>query len=251
MRQIIQINDHVTQLEAAIDHEKITSQKDRTALDKSYEHLYEFRNSYNDSELLRAKFENDLNEERQEHRMCQEALSHERISHQETERNLSCVWNANSRLQELLSEVQPKDEAEVEACPSIDISELVMELEAKNFNIEDLESALEEQRRESESSISLLEEKLCNLGLQRAGEIASKDRIIDELEDWLHRKSEPLPIIGNSRRKRGGRRRRRNGTRGRSEARRMRELSGGEKSRVEKAQNDNQVFVDPIKMEEE
>ena len=129
MQQITQLNHHVTELKTALSHASVQAQKDQVALNKSYEHLEEFRNGHNESELLRAKFENDLNEERQEHRMCQETLSHERISHHEIERNLNCVWNANSRLEELLSEVhyEPKDGSAVESNSSVDVSQLVLD----------------------------------------------------------------------------------------------------------------------------
>lgn len=47
--------------------------------------------NYNQCEALRAKFENNLYEERQEHQMCQKALNHECICHNETKKNLNCV----------------------------------------------------------------------------------------------------------------------------------------------------------------
>ena len=149
-------------------HVELASQNDRIALNKAHAHLKELQAGYSQSEASRARFENDLHEERQEHRMCQEALNHERIRHSETEKNLNCVWNAHTRLGEIIFKApyQMTASGEEKTGDSIDITELVLELEAKAFKIQGLEDALIHQQEQSHSDLLLIEGRLHERSVQ-------------------------------------------------------------------------------------
>ena len=76
--------------------------------------------------------------------MCQKALSHERIRHSETKKNLNFIWTAHTRLEKIVSKVSYRMTASGEEITSdfINIAELMLELKAKAFRINDLENAL-------------------------------------------------------------------------------------------------------------
>jgi hypothetical protein len=121
--------------------------------------------------------------------MCQEALNHERIRHSETEKNLNCVWNAHTRLGEIISKVpyQVTASGEEKTGDSIDITELVLELEAKASKIQGLEDALIHQQEQSHSDLLLIEGRLHERSVQHQEEVTAKTETINELESQLRR----------------------------------------------------------------
>ena len=136
----------MVRLNAAIQHAGINAQSDRVALNKSQTHLQELQHSYSMSETARAKYENQLHEERQEHRLTQENLNQERRQLQETQRNLGWVWSAHTRLGDILSRVSGHDfgrSARNDVAPW-NISDLLLELEAKTTKIAELQATLNE-----------------------------------------------------------------------------------------------------------
>ncbi|KAK3167633.1 hypothetical protein OEA41_010760 [Lepraria neglecta] len=88
-QQIQGLNGHVAQLGAALRHTGQTTQKDRIALNKSHDHMQQLQSGFNQSEAARARLENELHNERQEHRICQEVLDQERLFHADSERTLA------------------------------------------------------------------------------------------------------------------------------------------------------------------
>ena len=121
--------------------------------------------------------------------MCQEALSHERIRHNETEKNLNCVWNAHARLGEIVSKVpyQVTVSGEEKTSDSIDIAELVLELEAKASKIQGLEDALRKQQEQSHKDLLLIEDRLRERSVQHQEEVTTKTETINNLESQLRR----------------------------------------------------------------
>ena len=119
--------------------------------------------------------------------MCQEALSHERIRHSETEKNLNSIWTAHTRLGEIVSKVPYRMTASGEetTSDSIDIAELMLELEAKASRIDGLEDALMHQQEQSHSDLLLIEERLREKSVQHLEEVTAKTGIINELESQL------------------------------------------------------------------
>lgn len=92
----------MTRFNEVLQHANINAQNDRIIFNKSHIHLQEFQYDYDVSKIAKVKFENQLHEERQEHRLIEEALSQERHYAQEVERNLRWVWSAYDRLREIL-----------------------------------------------------------------------------------------------------------------------------------------------------
>ena len=121
--------------------------------------------------------------------MCQEALNHERIRHSETEKNLNCIWNAHTRLGEIISKVPHQMTAlgEEKTGDSIDITELVLELEAKASKIQGLEDALVHQQEQSHSDLLLIEGRLHERSIQHQEEVTTKTETIKKLESQLRR----------------------------------------------------------------
>lgn len=142
--QVGELQAQVTRLNGALQHAGINAQNDRIALNKSHTHLQELQYGYSVSEAARAKFENQLHEERQEHRLIEEALSQERHYAQEAERNLGWVWSAHARLGEVLSRVSSQNFGgpAQEGVAPWNIADLLLELEAKRAKIAELETAL-------------------------------------------------------------------------------------------------------------
>ncbi len=121
--------------------------------------------------------------------MCQEAFNHERIRHSETKKNLNCVWNAHTRLEKIIfkASYQVIASREEKTNDFIDITELVLELEAKAFKIQSLEDALIHQQEQSHSDLLLIERRLHERSVQHQEEVTAKIEIINELESQLRR----------------------------------------------------------------
>ena len=120
------------------------------ALNKSHAHLDELQAGYNIAETARARCENDLHEERQEHIACKEALDQERRRHSDTKKDLSCVWNAHNRLGEIISKYHGEIAIEIEHGPPLKVADLILELEAKAAKISNLQSSLMQVRDDIE-----------------------------------------------------------------------------------------------------
>ncbi|KAL9045013.1 MAG: hypothetical protein Q9214_001893 [Letrouitia sp. 1 TL-2023] len=144
--QVHHLNHQVAYLSAALQLSGMTAQNDRIALNRANAQLAELQQAFNELQVARAKLDNDIHEERQEHRLAQEALAHERLHHTETEKNLNCVWKAHSRLGEVVTELQTAADAarDVKTDPSVDVGKLIMELESKSLYIRNLEEAKQE-----------------------------------------------------------------------------------------------------------
>lgn len=72
--QVLELQGQIARLTAALQHSGHNAQSDRVALNRSQAHLKELQNGYAILEESRARVENDLNEERQEHLVCRNAL---------------------------------------------------------------------------------------------------------------------------------------------------------------------------------
>lgn len=176
---------------AALHHAGATAQNDRIALNKSHEQFKELQIRY-------VACKHNLDSESQQHQVCQESLRHECIRHQETEKNLNCVWNANNRLAELVSQVHFQADGKPDT--PLDVTSLVIEVEAKATKIADLEQAIEALQEDNKSSLLALNEKYDR-------EMLSKCRVIAELEALLSG-NKPKRTRGKSN-KRGGKRQKR------------------------------------------
>jgi len=186
-QQVQNLNGHVVQLRAALHYAGQTSQKDRIALNKSHDHMQHLQTGFNESETARARLENELHEERQEHQMCQELLNHEHARHSETEKNLNSVGTAYTRLRNMMPQINCHVEDAVGGSPheSYDITDLVLELSAKSERISDLE-VYSDQIDHHRAEIAQLKEKLDLESTQHTEEFMGQTQRIHELEVALH-----------------------------------------------------------------
>jgi len=187
-QQVQSLNGHVAQLTAALNHAGVTNQKERVALNSSHERMKELQLAFNQSEASRARLENELHEERHEHGVCQQGLHHERERHGETAKNLECIWNSHQRLGEIVSKIhgQVNDENH-QASANYDITDLILETEAKAYKIQILEKDLEEQHRRSAARKEELQDRLRSTESQLSEKLEAKDVRLHELELRLHR----------------------------------------------------------------
>ena len=165
-------------------------QQERIAFNnRTQRHIAELKTALSDSNAARARFENSLHEERQEHRMCNEALNHERLRHNEMEKNLEYAWGVNSKLDEITREVQYRltnPETEGKEQPSFDITGLILDNESRAQTVSTLEESLQRQEENSKTEIAQLERKLQEESIQRAADVRARDEFIVQLEDRLH-----------------------------------------------------------------
>lgn len=129
--RIAKLNRVVTTLTAALHHAGFIAQCDRIALNRSQEHLSELQREYEALKLASERSGNDLHAEREKHQLCRETLIHERTRQEETEKTLRCVWDANSRLTEILSNAR---ELEAKANKILDLELSII----RSQQIEDL-----------------------------------------------------------------------------------------------------------------
>jgi len=101
--------------------------------------------AFNQSETSRARLENELYKERYEYGVCQQGLYYKRERYKETAKNLEYIWNSYQRLGEIVSKIysQVNDENH-QASANYNITDLILETEAKIYKIQILEKDLEE-----------------------------------------------------------------------------------------------------------
>lgn len=139
------------------------------ALNKSHDQMEQLQHGFGESQSMRARLENGLHEERQEHRICQERLAYERLHHRETEQSLETIWNSHRRLAEIVSKVQCQmDDGCHEAYMEYNITDLILELEAKAHKIKQLESTMGQQEEQSGTEIRNLQERILTMSTQQA-----------------------------------------------------------------------------------
>ena len=188
------------QLNGALHHAGATSQKDRVALNKAHEHLNELQAGFRQSDTARARLENELHEERQEHRMCKEDLDHERARYKQTEKSLECIWNSHNKLGEIMSRVECEVDSNVQQVSRMryNITELVLELAGKSQRIENLESTLEQTRHQHHDEVLQLKNKLQTESEQHSEDYMNQSQQIHHLDLLLQREHmKGVTMVGN------------------------------------------------------
>ena len=183
-QQIQALRGDVVQLKAALQHLGYTSQQDRIALNKSHEHMKQLEETFSQSEAIRARIENRLHDEQQEHRMCKMNFDHERKRHEDTERRLECVWNAHHRLQDIMSKVNCVVDDGIQSI-TYNITDLTLEVAAKSQKIHDLETQIEGDDHEHRAEIYRLTEKFRYESDQTLEDFAAQEERLHELEALL------------------------------------------------------------------
>ncbi|KAL6714246.1 hypothetical protein ACLMJK_007669 [Lecanora helva] len=225
-QQIHSLNGHVLQLHAALQHAGYNTQQDRRALNKSYEHMKELQDCFQQSESSRARIENDLHDERQEHQMCRENLDYERKRSIETEKHLDGVWESHFRLTEVLSKVKCRIGPE-DPDMTYDIADLIGETTAKGQRIRQLEDLLEYQEIQRRIELERHEDQLQAENNRHSQEQQSQVHHIQELERLLQREQmkqcieekslEACKTVAHRRRSRGKGRNKKQDSRGERE----------------------------------
>lgn len=159
--------------------------------------------------------------------MCQKAFNHERIRHNETEKNLNCVWNAHTRLEKIIFKVsyQMITSKEEKMNDFIDITELMLELEVKAFKIQNLEDALIHQQEQSHSDLLLIEKRLHERSVQHQEKVTAKIEIINELKSHLRREKLEIDVENTETKAKVSKRARRKWKRTRDKSRACKDVS--------------------------
>ncbi|KAL2049564.1 hypothetical protein ABVK25_010143 [Lepraria finkii] len=188
-QQIQGLNGHVAQLGAALHHAGQTSQKDRMALNKSHDHMQQLQSGFNQSEAARARLENELHNEGQEHRICQEVLSQERIYHSDTERTLAQLSVSYQRLGDIISKVRcyMDDDAGDSPCMGYNVTDLIHELAEKAQTIRVLELQSEQAADQHQGAIVQLKEKFEADSAQHTEQFMDQAQRIHDLDRALQR----------------------------------------------------------------
>lgn len=183
-QHIQNLNGHVAQLSAALQHSGQTTQRDRVALNKSNDHMQQLQNGFNQSEAARARLEIEIHQERQEHRMCQEVLDRERNRHSSTERSLDQMSASYQRLVDITSKVKwyTDDNAAGDAYMGYNVTDLVHELLDKSHRIFNLESQLAQHGEQHRREVAQIKEKLEFESAQHVEEYVGQANRIEELE---------------------------------------------------------------------
>ena len=145
-RQKVQsLSSHIEELKRALQHSGLTSQKDRVALNSAHEQMKQMQYAFQESEIIRARSENNFHEERQAHCMCQKVLKDERLRCEDLENRLIIMRDSQNNLQNMVSSVQPQgDNADLDI--ESNITRMVVQIAAKTNKITSLETALREEK---------------------------------------------------------------------------------------------------------
>ena len=162
------------------------------ALNKSNDHMQQLQNSFNQSEATRARLELEIHRERQEHRMCQEVLDHERNRHSSMERSLDRVSASYQRLVDIMSKVNcyTDHNAAGGAYMGYNVTDLIHELLDKSHRIFNLESQLAQNGEQHCKEVAQIKEKLEFESAQHVKEYVGQAKRIEELEVALQQ--EPM-----------------------------------------------------------
>lgn len=185
-QQIQALKSDVVQLKAALQHIGYTSQQDRIALNKSHDHMKQLEETFLQSETVRARIENQLHEEQQEHRMCQANLDHERKRHEDTEKSLECIWNAHHQLQDIMSKVNCVVDEGIQSI-NYNVTDLALEVAAKSQKIHDLETQIKCDEHQHRGEVNQLKENFRRESAQTSEDFTSQGERLRELESLLQR----------------------------------------------------------------
>jgi len=101
--------------------------------------LKEVEEGFRLSESARARIENELQDKRQEYRLCLENLKYECNRYSETKKNLERIWASHNHLEQIMANIKYKADDGLQDM-TYNVTNLVMELSEKSQKIEDLEN---------------------------------------------------------------------------------------------------------------
>ncbi|KAI4134255.1 MAG: hypothetical protein LQ347_001676 [Umbilicaria vellea] len=191
------------------------NQNNREIMKQTNTHLREIQTGYQASEATRARFENELHDERQEHQFCQESLCQERAKLLEVDKQLNHVWNSYESLSNVLKDVKgqvPDIEGSGDSgdqVRTVMVTDLVMknqdlarQLDGTKAYIDTLEHQVRVASCETQDVQQQLEEKT----IEKDQKVATHEDKISSLECQLYaqqvkRETQPDPPAPESKRR--------------------------------------------------
>lgn len=158
------------------------------------------------SESARARIENELQDERQEHRLYLENLKYECNRHSETEKNLERIWASHNHLEQIMADVKCRADDGLQDM-TYNVTKMVMDLSEKSQKVEDLENKGREDSHRWLTEFDSLKEHLRDESAAHTSEFMAQAQRIKELELLLQREQmkprvEIEPQQGPNRRRR-------------------------------------------------
>jgi len=181
--QVAHLSRNLEQLGAA-------NQNGRLAVNNLQVNMGQLQAAYAASEAARAKCENELQEERLDHRGTRESLTHELNSHADTEKTLSCCWQTMKKFGDFIDYInglldgKPEDE-DVEK--QFRLSDLMLEIEFRKQAIDDLKKEVQAKEDQKTLDVTTLEQQLQDEASQHEMALRAQETRIAELEQTLQR----------------------------------------------------------------
>lgn len=101
-QHIKHLDGQTANLMGIVNFHGMVSWKDRMGLDDAHEQINRLQGDIDALQEDRSHLEHELHNERNEHGMCGENLSSERLAHQETKKNLDVMLNAHTRINDFV-----------------------------------------------------------------------------------------------------------------------------------------------------
>lgn len=157
------------QLQQTLHNAGLGNQKDRIALNNMHAHSVGLQRALKDSTTARVKIGNQLHKERLARSFAEQAFQAEISKHQETKEQFGRVWSTVKQIGDFLTTIRlyPDDTPVNFDKIHLNISELILDNEAKTAKIKELEKSKEQRPKD------LREGTVTNGGL-RVGELAAR-----------------------------------------------------------------------------
>ncbi|KAL8939687.1 MAG: hypothetical protein Q9216_003227 [Gyalolechia sp. 2 TL-2023] len=140
------LNHQVTATRAALQHAGLQMQNDRIAINTACARLTETERPYRELQVAQARLQNKSHEEGQELRQVQELLNKNHLHTAALEANLDCAWKAHARMGAVIADCVAQEQ-DGYVTPTLDLGQLMLDLEAKSQRIQDLEAHDERTQR--------------------------------------------------------------------------------------------------------
>ena len=184
-----QLELQYTHLNRSLHQAGIANQNSRLAFNDLQGRYDRLQSTYVAEQAARRQCDDELQNERLEHRATRESLTHEINSHADTEKTLGCCWESLKKMGDLCEYVNkmldgklvPEDQDR-----QFGYADLVMENEIRKQTIEDLEKRLPREG-EKDVQIAALMQKLQDEVAQHEKSLKLKEHHIAELELKLER----------------------------------------------------------------
>jgi len=179
-----QLELQYTHLNRSLHQAGIANQNSRLALNDIQAQYDQLQSTYAAEQAARRKCDDELQNERLEHRATRESLTHEINSHADTEKTLGCCWESLKKMGDLcdyINQTLDGKPAPEDREKQFGYADLVMENEFRKQAIEDLEKKLTREE-EKDIQIAALTQQLQDEAAQHEESLKLKEHQIAELE---------------------------------------------------------------------